>query len=435
LSLKSTSCLFERWRSESAPVFHMSEFWPAFAEPDIEAFINSEIAEPKASKPLNTELATSTRRQIQAFVDSLSSLSPDAFPCAGAYRDFELERLAALDLVLAGSDRGAAARANDTQFGRLEDMYFQPALSHLAHYINGLEPASAPVKDAQQRLLGYWSDVKLTPALDTVFADIEHARVALRPYVEKHFGFVGKILAAYPDGETIPSSAVREILNSAFSQILQYQDTPWEAVLKPAAPNIFIDNDRRAIVVPEGREYTKDHVSSLIIHEIGVHVLRADNGAHSHEPLAGYGMAGSSPAEEAFGVLLGNALPASYQQINALAPLAILEYANRPGNPGFRDVFNFAADLVLCLANPGEVTHQTKSYRYQRAAFARTIRVLRLGHSGLIERSTTKYWYGLTLMSAYLKNLKLTEENLQALFIGKYDPRNETQFKLITAHK
>jgi hypothetical protein len=224
------------------------------------------------------------------------------------------------------------------------------------------------------------------------------------------------------------------VLNTALVQILGPGAAGWNAVVSKGAPNVFINYHHHEITVPAHRQYTKTHVDTLAVHEIGVHVQRSVNGENSHERLAGIGLAGYGPAEEAFGVLLGNATKATYHQINSLIPFAVIEYASRPHRPSFRQVHAFAKALIICLANPDAATLKAKDTEYGRAAFSRTIRVLRLGDNTLIERSTTKYWRGQLLLARHFDEHGLTQSTFDEFFLGKYDCLEPSQLELIKSH-
>jgi len=147
------------------------------------------------------------------------------------------------------------------------------------------------------------------------------------------------------------------------------------------------------------------------------------------------GLAGYGPAEEAFGVLLGNAGRSTYHWLNSLIPLAVIDFAARPEQPSFRQVFEFSRALIVCLANPSESELERRQFEFARAAFSRTIRVLRLGKGGVVERSTTKYWYGLLLLARYFDARGVSNDVIEEFLLGKYDCHNPAQLELLRHHR
>ena len=434
MEIRPKKCLFDLWKATSAPIFHMSEFWPAFNEAGIKDFLAGEGAQPVPMRALSTASAMAAQRKILEFMESLKLLPDGDIACKSAYLDFESERLAALEMVLDAADPAKARRLNDRLFGELSSMYQPQALEHLARHIQSIKPKSAAVTAARTTLLEYWEHVGQLASVEQYFAVIEGYRVQLRPLVVRRYGFVDQLLAPHIAQGELDSEAVRGILVQAIAQILGETAAGWTALVQEAAPNVFIDYERRAIIIPAGRSYAIDHVNTLVVHEIGVHVVRSVNGERSQERLAAYGLVGYGPAEEAFGVLLGNATKAHYHQINSLVPFAVIDFATRATPSTFRRVHELTTALMVCLANPDEPTLERNYQQYQRTAFSRVNRVLRLGTTAVIERSTTKYWRGLLLLSRYFDGRGLTQESFDEFFLGKFDCLAPAQLELIRHH-
>lgn len=387
---------------------------------------------PTPVRPLSTASAAIARAKIAAFIDRIEPLNLSDFPCRDAYIEFERERLAAFDMILQTDDPNAIARLNDQLFGVYDGPTGEAAVSHLLHHISQLKPTPAAVPYRDQ-VLAAFPHIQPAASLDEKFYGLNEYRLQLRPLVEHRFGFIADLLKDYADVDTLSSQQVRDLLQTTLERTLGEGRDGWEAVVSPGAPNVFINNQHREITIPAHRQYTKSHVDTLAVHEIGVHVQRSVNGHLSRERLAGYGLAGYGPAEEAFGVLLGNATKEKYHQINSLIPFAVIGYA-AAAQPSFRQVHELARALIISLANPDADTLKSKYIEYGRAAFSRTIRVLRLGHSGLIERSTTKYWHGQLLLGRHFDEQGLSQATFDEFFAGKYDCLSSSQLELITRH-
>jgi hypothetical protein len=432
LSSNPQSCLFELWRQHTAPIFHMSEFWPAFSETSVLEFIAGRADQPSPTRQLNTAAAQDAKARIEHFLDLMDA--SDAV-CAPVYREYETERLAALALVLEPDNSAATARANDLLYGPLSELEPAAALGYLAYHIDKLKPASAAVSEAKGLLAHAWTGLPRDP--DTIpkqFEAINDYRLALRPFIARRFGTLEHVLGNHAGQTTLSSAEVQEVLDRGLTAILGGQRGKWHAALKTGAPNVFIDPARQAVTIPAGRTYSVEHVNNLVVHEIGVHVLRAVKGAASREPLAGFGLPGYGPTEEAFGVLLANAETADYRQINSLIPLAVVEYAARPSTTTFRQVYDFARALIIGLSNPNDSKYPLKEAEYSRAAFSRTCRVLKTGTTNLVERSTTKYWRGQLLLCRYFDSAGLNQTTFDELFEGKYDALSHSQLDLIRRH-
>ena len=412
----------------------MSQFWPAFDESHIKEFLESSEGEPQSTRPINIAAAESAAAKITAFLDNVHALPAIDYPCADAYIAFEKERLATLEMVLHNGDSSHTARLNDELFAPLAEIQQPEALGYLKQYIQNLAPQSPAAAQGRETVLSFWNEVAQDSSIVKRFKTIEHYRQGLRPYLENRFSFVTDLMAARTTDAKLTSAAVRDLLIQVIPQMLPEAGSGWTALVQEEAPNVFIDYERRAVVIPAGRTYAEDHIVMLIVHEIGVHVLRSVNGENSHERLAAYGLAGYGPAEEAFGVLLSSASKVHYQQIYSLVPFAVIDFATRAHPSSFRRVHELTTALLTCLANPDAVTFDEKQSQYHRMAFSRTIRTLRLGTTALIERSNTKYWRGLLLLVEYFDTRGLSQNTFDEFFIGKYDCLRADQAHLITHH-
>lgn len=434
MKLEQKLCLYDKWRQESAPMFHTSAFWPAFDEATIRHFLDGSAAAPEPSRPGNLALAAEARDQIELFLHQIQAFSTADYACKPAYQAFEHERLDTLELILKSHDAVVVAQANDRVFGSLASLHSSDALSFLKHYITELVPATAVAAAARERLLHKWSSVTANPAaINHQFDRINGYRQQFRPIIRQKFSFVTELLKPYSPGQRISTEETATLLQAALNTL--FPGSPWRAVTKAGAPNVHISYAEQAIVVPAGGFYAADNIDNLIVHEIGVHVQRSINGAASLEQLAANGMAGYGPIEEAFGVLMGGAFEETFVPVNSLLTFAIIHEAASQPTATFRQLHGFTKDLVVCLANPAdEATAVAKDYQYGRSAFSRLMRLCRLGTGQVVERSTTKYWRGLNLLCDYLDNHGVSQAVSNEFLLGKYDSNNPAQLRLIKTH-
>lgn len=428
-------CLYDQWHTATAPVFHMSKLWPAFSEAQIKDFLTSQDNQPTATTPLNEADARAYSNQIERFLEAIRPLSENEYPCKQAYVDFEHERLMLLNLVLNAQDQDKVEHYNDHLYGSLDSLHRGEVLGYLKHYIENLDPRAPTTAGFRNQLLDHWQDAKSSDAITRRFIALDQQKAKIQPFVEQKFSYLEKLLAPYPEAAVLNSEQACEILRQSIPLILGSQTSGWGAVTKPGAPNVHLDYEARAVTVPAGRLFAREHVKALAIHEIGVHVVRSVNGENSRERLAGYGMAGYGAAEEALGALMGNVGRPHASRISSLISFAVIDFANRPSQAStFRRVHQLTAALMICVANPSETALREKDYEYKRLAFSRVIRVLRHGTGAVVDRSTTKYWRGLLLLSEYFEKEGLTQASLDQFFLGKYDCLNKSQLQLIQTH-
>ncbi len=388
---------------------------------------------PEPVRPLSLESAAAAKDKITAFLDTLENYSTSDYPCLEAYRAFEQERIAAFDMILEADNPDRIGVLNDQLYGAFTGAAGPEAVAHLAAHIKSLQPTTA-AQPYHQLVCDALQGIGSSASLHHHFTALNDYRLKLRPFMQRRFGFVEELLDDYKDVDFLTSEQLRDVLQITLERTLGAGRNGWNAVVSAGAPNVFINNQHREVTIPAHRQYTKSHADTLAVHEIGVHVQRSVNGSLSRERLAGFGLAGYGPIEEAFGVLLGNAAKQTYHQINSLIPFAVINFAASEPRPTFRQVHEFARALIITLANPDAATLDGRYLEYGRAAFSRTIRVLRLGHSGLIERSTTKYWNGQLLLERHFDEHGLSDRTFDEFFAGKYDCLNPSQLPLITEH-
>lgn len=427
-----TACLFDQWVSMSAPLFHTSTFWPVFPESEVKKFIMGTDGQPVFSKDTDMKAILETKSKILKFIEVVKAYPNDQYACKNTYLEFEYERLDVLDLILHAGDNVFSKKYNDKLFGTLPELHYSQALQYLKYQISAVDPHSAEVKAAKEYLISRWTDIEASDALKSKISTIETYRKSLIPYCETKYSQVDEMLEGID--KILTSEQTKELLDAGIKFIIG-NSTQWRAIIKTGAPNIFIDYDQKAIVVPADRQYAKQHIKGLIIHEVGVHVKRSVNGLSSAERLSGYGLAGYGPAEEALGVLLETASKKTSNYDYSFISLALIENSERIKNPTFRDAFTMANSLILCLENPHEALLVAKNYAYKRQAFSRAIRIMRLGTGEVAERSTTKYWRGLLQITEYFDQIELDTSSIDIIMLGKYDINNLEQLKLLKDHK
>ncbi len=424
-----SKCLFGLWKAGSLPLPHTSRFWPVFDEASVQAYLAAEAGDPVMTRPLDRAAAEECLARKRAYVRQLQQLSPADYACLQEYIRLEEEHIIMLDLILSAADGKPVAQQNDRLFGAVQDLRLPEATAYLKWHIERLEAACPAVEQARARLLTEWQDVPADDGLQKLFTALDGYRLQLRPYVAERFGFVDGLLAEH-GGEGYSSPAVVKILNVSLENVFGADKAGWQAALREGVPNVFIDYDMQAIVVPAGRSFTREHVAKLIIHEIGVHVVRSVHGAQSAEKLAGFGLPGYGPAEEALGVLMQLAPLEKTDYMQSLVGPAVISLAGRCTS--FRQAHEMATAILLCLQNPAK---DAGVQALRRQAFSRTLRAYRLGNGMLVDRSTTKYWRGLLLLDEYFRAHPITRRSLEQFFVGKYEAGNDTQYRLITEHR
>jgi uncharacterized protein (TIGR02421 family) len=139
--------------------------------------------------------------------------------------------------------------------------------------------------------------------------------------------------------KTKPYSATQ--LRTAFEKELSaYGFSGWAIQIKPAVARVAVSPSKRVIIIRDTAKFSAKDIKSLLVHEIGVHVLRAMNGYRQHYELFGTdALPGYLPTEEGLAII-------HEQKADALSNNRLRRFAGRvitthlALDNGFREVFN-----------------------------------------------------------------------------------------------
>ena len=318
-------------------------------------------------------------------------------------------------------------RLNIELFGSKADLLTNEVVGYFYNLISDIDVVDSVVNDARNEVLklvtkSSTSGMGLIPNTIECFNNLSNQ---LSKKIRSQFKFIYELNISQQSS----SKEVTGVLNRSIVSLFG-ADCDWRAAQKVGAPNAHIDYFERAIVLPTDRIYSLDHVNSLVVHELGVHVARSRNGFHTAEKLAGYGLPGYSPFEEALGVLFDHAYNGHKESYAASLPVFIIEIAKQ-NNFNFTELVLFIENVLICMSAINSEVSSFNYSRLRRAAFNRAIRMSRLGDGKIVDFSATKYWRGILLLVERYRNKELNEDELTRIMIGKYDVNNQEQFRLL----
>lgn len=169
------------------------------------------------------------------------------------------------------------------------------------------------------------------------FTDIQLYGTPSRDLVRKAY----RILETVPRMPPAVKPYAATQIKAAFERELQkYGFTGWTIALKPSVARVAVSPSKRSIVINERARCSENDITCLLVHEIGVHVLRAMNGSRQHYELFGSdAIPGYLATEEGLAAI-------HEQKANALTNNRLRSYAGRviaahlALERGFRDVYN-----------------------------------------------------------------------------------------------
>jgi uncharacterized protein (TIGR02421 family) len=181
-------------------------------------------------------------------------------------------------------------------------------------------------------------EIALLDSLGTEkFTDIQLYGTPSRALVSKAYAVLERI----PRKPPAPKPYAATHLKAVFGKTLaQYGFAGWRVMLKPAVSRVAVSPSMRSIVIRENAKFSENDIKSLLVHEIGVHVLRAMNGYRQHYEIFGSdAIPGYLPTEEGLAAL-------HELKVNALSNNRLRRFAgrviaaNEALNGSFRDVYN-----------------------------------------------------------------------------------------------
>lgn len=195
-------------------------------------------------------------------------------------------------------------------------------------------------------------------------------------------------------------------------------DSGWRVVIEPAN-SIYVDATTKTIKVPETREpATPDKLRGLVVHELGVHMVRSIIGEGSDLIPMRFGLAGSGEAEEGIAkvmesVLADDASRTGYQHYITATLI----------NKGmkFRDVFEIMKRYKVLDAYLDKPNDEIK--KQERGTFKFMFRSIR-GTNELPWHITLNYFNGTHKIWEYIETHKEDPDLVTFLFMGKTDPTN-----------
>lgn len=195
-------------------------------------------------------------------------------------------------------------------------------------------------------------------------------------------------------------------------------DSGWRVVVEPAN-SIHVDATTKTIKVPETRmPASPDKLRGLVVHELGVHMVRSIIGERSDLIPMRFGLAGSGEAEEGIATIMESVLADDASRTGYQHYLTAT-LINR--GMEFRDVFEIMRRYKILdayLDNP-----EDKIKEHEKGAFKFMFRSIR-GTNGLPWHVTLNYFNGTHKIWNYIETHLDDPDLITFLFMGKTDPTN-----------
>ena len=196
----------------------------------------------------------------------------------------------------------------------------------------------------------------------------------------------------------------------------------WRVVLGKCSSVKVSARQKLVIVSPHRAAADHKKMRQLVVHELGVHLLRAVTGSSSDVPVLGWGMPGYFDAEEGLAVVFEECMSGEHKVRGV--PLYLSACLARIEGYDFREVYERMWRFSYVTDNTDSVE------KAQSVGYNRTRRIFR-GTDRLPYLSDLVYYNGYVKVWRMLELFAGNIEGLLLLLLGKFDLSNDTHRRVV----
>ncbi len=184
------------------------------------------------------------------------------------------------------------------------------------------------------------------------------------------------------------------------------------------ATSVNVKSSEKRIVIPDnGMMRSRKKVENLVVHEIGVHMLRSITGGETDMLPLRSGLSDYYDAEEGLGVVMEQALNGKFAErgVDHYITAGLAHFDNKD----FRDVFEvkWRLSLLDSVKDGGEINDEQME-KAKKTAFTQTLRSFR-GTNDMPLFKDLSYYNGSVEVWRYLESIKGDDFLLSLLLAGK----------------
>lgn len=231
----------------------------------------------------------------------------------------------------------------------------------------------------------------------------------------------GGMLSHVPDKPNLDVMELQGLFTTIISEEFGEAAQDWQVVVEKADA-VKVKAAEKQVIIPENAEkrYSSGMVRKLIVHELGVHMLRAVSGGELDLDPLKVGLPNYLDAEEGLGVVMEQALQGAYAEAGVdhyiTAGLAYHDAKN------FREIFEVKWRLALLgdLADSSEVTNELIEKK-RKLAYGKTNRIMR-GTDELPWFKDLSYYNGAKSIWQHLEAIRGDDLKFMFVLMGKANP-------------
>jgi len=235
-------------------------------------------------------------------------------------------------------------------------------------------------------------------------------------------GLYGNMLDKIPEGDTFTASEVQSIFQDILKSEFGESADDWKIDIE-SAKSINVKTAEKRIVIPEdAKDMSVGKLRSLVVHELGVHMLRSIIGGDTDlEPLKS-GLNDYYDAEEGLGVVMEQALLGEYKERGV--PLYLTAGLAYIDNKNFRETFEvkWRMGALEKVKDCEDITTEAIDDA-RRTAYGSVMRIMR-GTDELPWFKDLAYYNGSASIWQHLENIQDDDLKFMFVLMGKADPAN-----------
>lgn len=232
----------------------------------------------------------------------------------------------------------------------------------------------------------------------------------------------GGMLSHIPDRETFTREDVQCIFTAIIEEEFGEAAADWRVDIE-AAKSINVKSTEKRVVIPDNRaDMTREALRGLVVHEIGVHVLRSIIGGETNLHPLRNGLDSYYDSEEGLGKVMEQAINGTF--VEAGIDHYITAGAAYFDGKDFRELFELKWRLgALSSLKEGEQLTEAAIAKAKNAAYNGTMRLLR-GTDELPWFKDLSYYNGSVDMWRHLEEIKGDDTKFMFVLMGKANPAN-----------
>lgn len=239
----------------------------------------------------------------------------------------------------------------------------------------------------------------------------------------------GNLLHHIPKQESYNAEDIKNIFEEIIRSEFEESAIDWVVNIEPAQ-TINVKTSEKRIVIPENRIVSKyDDLRGLVVHEIGVHMMRSIMGEDTNILPLQNGLSDYYDAEEGIAVVMEHALKGKYSEsgIEGYITAGLAYYDGFD----FRDTYEVKWRLsALHMAKKtGDVTEETIQ-KAKNTAYSATMRSFR-GTDSLPWFKDLAYYNGSADMWKYIEKIKEDDIEFSYILQGKVNPSSIKHRRLV----